>query len=187
MKLVIAMLFFSGLYALSSYYSRSISLKIISITTLIALSSLVYFSFESFRGWPTREVPRSGYVLHIEIIQPNREFAGAIYVWVIDESDKKVEGLLNKLITYEYEIKPAPRSYYLPYTKESNKMFGDAKKKIEDGFLVKIEGIEGEGEDSSQQGQSSSDKKGKGKSKGDTHMYEVPSLRILSPDEVLKK
>lgn len=181
LKLVIGLLIFSIVYALQLYFNKSIWLKVLAITILFIISSMAYFSFDTYKGWPTSEKLSKGLIYDIEISQPSKDFPGAIYVWAVP-ADKKELTYFEKIVTYVYEFNNAPRAYYFPYTKKSSKLFGDAQKKLKEGFVVTVEGEAGEGEGV---------EKGKGKDKpqnsGDAHDYEVPSLVIQSPDNMIRK
>jgi len=185
LKLVSALIIFSIVYVFQLYFNRSLILKILSISIMFAISSLVYFSFETYKGWPTREKITKGYLIDAEVLQPDshQNFPGAIFVWVV--SQNKELAWYEKLFTYQYEITPAPRSYYLPYSKNGDKKFSDAKKKLKDGYVIEIT-------DGSEMGEQQDGKNGK-KAKqlnnsGDSSVdYDVPNLLIISPDNMLHK
>lgn len=181
LKLVIGLLLFSIVYALQLYFNKNIWLKIVAITILFVISSMAYFSFETYKGWPTSDKLPKAMVYDIQITQPSKNFAGAIYVWAVPAEQKKLT-FIEKIVTYIYEFKNAPRAYYVPYTKATGKLFGDAQKKLKQGFVVTVEGEAGEGEGT---------ERGKGKYKdqngGDARDYDVPNLLITSPDNMLRK
>lgn len=182
MKLVIGLLIVSCLYVLQLYFNRSISLKIVVVTSMFMLSSMTYFSFDSYKGWPTKEPIVSGQLVDIQIVVPSSGSAGGIYMWVMD--DPMPRSFISRLFTYQFESLPAPRAYYIPYTKESDKTMSAVKRKIKDGFIVKVGGEEGDTGVEGGNGKKTGKKNG---NKGDALDYDVPNLQIISPDNILTK
>lgn len=180
MKLVIGLLLVSCLYVLQLYFNKNIWLKIFVVTSFFIVSSLTYFSFESYKGWPTTQRVASGYLVDVQIVTPSQGSAGGIYMWIVDEP--RAQTLIESFITYRFEHQPAPRSYYIPYSKQADKAMSAAKKKIKDGFVVKIEG---DGE--SVEGAIGNRTGKKGGNSGDAENYNVPNLQIISPNNILKK
>ena len=179
LSLVIILISFSILYVLQLIFNKFF-LKLIVITYLFLISSGIYFSFDTYKGWPSREKIERGMLVMSLTIEPSETQKGAIYLWVIPE--EKETGFL----TYDFGM-IAPRSYYIPYTKQSATKFAEANEKIKQGFLVMIEGEgseeEAEGEGSQQQEQGG----GTQRSNGEQENYNVPHLEIISPDNLMRK
>jgi len=183
-KLVVGLILFSVIFALQMYFNKSVWLKVASITILFIISSLAYFSFDTYKGWPSDErIPKS-VIYDIEIIQPSRNFPGAIYVWAVPESKELT--FLEKMVVYNYERRGAPRSYYVPFTKSTAKAFGDAQRKLKQGFVVTVdETADSGGGDSGNKGRKGPEKDKK--NGGDAQEYDVPALIITSPDNMIRK
>lgn len=185
-NLVIALLIFSCLYVLQLFFNKSIFVKLINITFLFVFSSLIYFSFETYKGWPSKIKIPKGYLVSVMIIQPTQGSPGGIYAWVVHTEEKDLN-TFERLITYKFDVQPSPRSYYIPYSKSANKAFGDAEQKMKEGNIVLIDGQgePSEGQDGQGEG-GTKDKKGMSNS-GDATEYKVPNLTIISPESILKK
>lgn len=182
MNLVYALIVFSLLYVLQLYFNRNVFLKIITVTYLFLISSALYFSFETYKGWPTQQTIKKAYLVSVEIIQPSKEFPGAIYLWVYDQPEENTNSILN---VFSYSDKNAPRAYYLPFTQGASDNFTEAKKQIENGMVVELNGeakqpVEGE----EQEGGENADGN---RSDSDVDDYKVPSIKIISPSEILRK
>jgi len=182
MNLVYALIVFSLLYVLQLYFNRNMFLKIITVTYLFLISSALYFSFETYKGWPTQHSIKKAYLVSVEIIQPSKDFPGAIYLWVYDQPEEKPNSIVN---IFSYSDKNAPRAYYLPYTQSSNDKFNEAKKQIENGMVVELNGeakqpVESEEQEGGDNGDGN-------RSDSDVDDYRVPSIKIISPSEILRK
>lgn len=182
MNLVYALIVFSLLYVLQLYFNRNVFLKIITVTYLFLISSALYFSFETYKGWPTQQSIKKAYLVSVEIIQPSKEFPGAIYLWVYDQPEENTNNIGN---IFSYNDKNAPRAYYLPFTQSSSDKFSEAKKQIEKGMVVELNGdvkqpVEGEEQEGGESGDGN-------KSDSDGDDYKVPSIKIISPTDILRK
>lgn len=184
LKLVIGLVIFCIVYAFQLHFNRSITLKVLSLSILFVIASLTYFSFETYKGWPTKERVGKGYVLDIEVADPNPalNFPGAIYVYVLPE--KKILNWYQRIITYQFDYDSAPRSYYIPYSKQSARKYSEAQKKLKDGYVVEIDGDkEGDGVE----GNVGSSKQIGSRNGGDAKDYDAPFLNIISPDTMIRK
>lgn len=176
MIFVIALVLFSLVYALQIYYQKLFFMKVVAVTLLFVISSGVYFSFDSYKGWPSSSNPVEGSeVLNIVVVEPTENSIGAIYVLV---NDKVVpQSFLNRMLDYRPDTPKAPRSYYIPYSKPTGAEYSEAGKKLKKGFKVTIG-------DNEKKAETEGDGSGGG---GDQKDYRVPSLKIISPQEVLAK
>lgn len=182
-SLVFVLISFSVLYVLQLVFNRFF-LKLAVITYLFLISSGIYFSFDSYKGWPSRDKIDRGMLVISLTVEPSETDKGAIYLWVIPE--EKETGFLEKILTYNFGM-IAPRSYSIPYSKQSASQFAEANEKIKQGYLVMIEGEEpdqqAEGEGNKQQEQGD----GTQRSNGEQENYDVPHLEIISPDTLMRK
>lgn len=177
--LVALMIAFSVLYALQLYYPKIGSLKILALTILFVVSSGIYFSFETFKGWPSDANPPEGSdVLGIMVVQPSGGSDGAIYVWVTHPVE--VPSAFDNMTSY---IPPGlvPRGYVLPYTEQAGEEYEAANKKLKKGFKVQI-GEPGNNRSADTEGNGEG-----GKGNGDEQEYKVPHLQVASPQESLRK
>lgn len=190
LNLVFVLLIFSIGIAFQMYFNRSFLLKILVITMLFIISSFTYFSIESYKGWPTYQTIKSGTLIFVKVEEPREEFKGAIYLWVIPDPHEK--SIIEKVFSYSVDI--APRAYQMPYTQNSASEFLEANEKIKQGFIVKIKekknqkgngnGKSADGDGNKEGINGTSDSNG---NSGDIENYSVPSLKIISPDEILRK
>lgn len=182
LSLVLVLITFSLLFVLQMMFNK-LFLKLILITMLFLISSGIYFSFDSYKGWPSRDRIDRGMLVTSLTIEPSVTEEGAIYLWVV--SEKKSLGFWGDFLHYDFGM-TAPRSYYIPYSKKAASKFAEANEKIKQGFIVMIEGdetkeaIDGEG-NQQQQG------KGTQSTTGEQENYEVPHLEIISPDTLMRK
>lgn len=182
LSLVAILLTFTLLYVSTFVFRKSLFLKLTIVTYLFLISSGVYFSFETYKGWPSKEKLTRGYLVYSLIIEPTKTEPGAIYYWAMPEEEEL--NFVQDFLTYKFELM-APRSYYLPYSKKAAGEFAEANEKIKEGYVVEIGG-----EETDQSGDGGKQKKGEGESSnasGDQENYDVPHLTIISPDEMLRK
>jgi len=181
-NLVYALIIFSLLYVFQLYFNRNVFLKIITVTYLFLISSAVYFSFETYKGWPTQQPIKKAYLAAVEIIQPTKESSGAIYLWVYD-----AERDMNMLQSiFGYNDTKAPRSYVIPYSQKSSDEFSDAKKKLEEGMVVELNGENKKGINNEEAKDGAPDEQGNA-SASYVEDYDVPRIKIIPPDQVLRK
>lgn len=183
-NLVIALV----IYALLSsplVYKRSLVIRLSTITYAFIVASLVYFSFETYKGWPTTEDPIKGKLVSVHIVDPRGRTPGAIYYWVTGDRDLSA---LEELYTYEPdELESPPRAHYVPYSKKTADMFREAQQALEDGMTVQIESM-GDPNEESASGKTGDGKPGKNEGNtGDSEDYNVPHFKILEPSQGLEK
>lgn len=183
----------AGLVALALLLSfnmlfKSVLLKIAIITYTFFISSLVYFSMETYKGWPTVQRAEVGQIIAVSIVEPHGKRPGGIYFWAVET---ETEGdWTERLYTYKTDLPEAPRAYWIPYSKDGAKKFKEAQDALKEGKVVLIENEEqsstdGSGDSEGKEGDGSSSKRKSGDSS--TENYDVPKLRIESPDNILKK
>lgn len=182
MNLVYALIIFSLLYVLQLYFNRNIFLKIVTITYLFLISSAVYFSFETYKGWPTQQSIKKAYLIAVEIIQPSDKDKGAIYLWVYDE--ERDMNILQSV--FGYSDSKAPRSYTIPYSQQTSDEFTEAKNQLEAGMVVELYGDKKKGIGNEEAKGGEPDDKGN-TSASYVESYDVPRIKIISPDQILRK
>ncbi len=182
MNLVYALIVFSLLYVLQLYFNRNIFLKIVTITYLFLISSAVYFSFETYKGWPTQQPIKKAYLVAVEIIQPSDKGEGAIYLWVYDE--EREMNILQSI--FGYSDSRAPRSYTIPYSQKASDEFTEAKKQIEEGMVVELDGEKKKGNGNEEAKDGEPDEQGNA-SASYVEGYDVPRIKIIPPDQILRK
>ncbi len=175
-----ASIFFAVSFAFMIYYSKLFWLKIVTITLLFAIVNMIYFSFDTIKGWPSHDKITKGQLVFVEIVEPTETYNGAIYLYVRLEPVE--EKWYSKYLSYIYWDSQAPRSYYIPFTEQSSKSMREAKEAMENGFIVEIEGetaeADGKGEASGEDGNGGERPDG-----GDSENYKVPHLKLVDPRE----
>ena len=186
LSLVAILLTFTLLYVSTFVFHRSLFLRLTIVTYLVLISSGIYFSFETYKGWPSKDKLVHGYLIYSVTIEPSKEEPGAIYFWALPEEEDL--NIVKDFLTYKFEL-TAPRAYYLPYSKKAAEKFGEANEKLKQGFVVEIGGNEPQNE-SDQNGDGNDPQDGESGSSsgsGEQEKYDVPHLTIISPDEILRK
>lgn len=172
---------FAVSFAFMIYYSRLFWLKIVTITLLFAIVNMIYFSFDTMKGWPSHDKITKGQLVFVEIVEPTETYDGAIYLYVRLEPAE--ETWYSKYLHYTYWDSQAPRSYYVPFTEQSSKTMREAKEAMENGFIVEIEGetaeSDGKGQKTETEAKSGSDLP----DGGDSQDYNVPHLKLVDPRE----
>lgn len=184
----------AGLVALALLLSfnmlfRSVALKVAIITYTFVISSLVYFSLETYKGWPTVQRADVGQIIAVSIVEPRGQRPGGIYFWAVELEDEY--DWIEKIYTYKTDLPEAPRGFWIPYSKDAAKKFKEAQEALMEGKVVLIEGDEQTSGDG-QGDNAEADKEGKARGEkraGDSNVedYDVPQLRIESPENLLKK
>ncbi len=177
--LVLILLAFSSLFTIQLFFDKW-QLKLATITFLFVISSGVYFSFETYKGWPTNEKVDSGYLLSSLIINPSAVDPGSIYFWVVGKEEPKLT-YVQSIFTYTFEFLNSPRSYRIPYSEEAAEKFAMAQQKLLEGYIVEMGPGASEGQEGAEEGD------GKIKGFGDKEDYEVPHLEIISPEQLMRK
>ncbi len=177
-----ASILFALSFAFMIYYNKSFWFKISTITLLFAIVNMIYFSFDSLKGWPSHEKITKGQLVYVEIVEPTETYDGAIYVYV--RVEPKEHSWYSKYVNYIYWDSLAPRSYYIPYTTQSSSKMREAKEAMEKGYIVEIgeesTGSNGEGESSSDAEEGNGGELPDG---GDSENYRVPHLKLVDPRE----
>jgi hypothetical protein len=180
--IITAGILFAVSFAFMLYYSKWFWLKITTITLLFAIVNMIYFSFDSIKGWPSHDKIHKGQLVYVEIVEPTETYKGAIYLYVRIENEEK--SWLDNYINYYYWDANAPRSYYIPYTEKSSQSMREAKEAMEKGYIVEVEGDsaeqqnQGNGEPSEDNGNGTEQPDG-----GEADDYKVPHLKLVDPRE----
>lgn len=160
----------------------------------VAAVTAVSLSFESYKGWPSQEHIIKGRLKAVDIVHPGVNTNGHIYVWVYGESAGESKGWVSTFL-YQYPDY-APRNFVLPYTKQSAKKFSAAKKALDNGDIVEIDGQNGAGVAGGDGSVGDASNKGKAAlsaedtasgGKGDTDTGDDYSLKITPAESVLRK
>lgn len=174
----------ASLIAIAFYWNNWL-IKFFAITVFVVLANTVYFSLDGVKGWPAEE-PREvkGILASVVVVNPSSEDKGGIYISLFPKLPKK---------WYEYEYpRVAPKTYYVEYSNNRAAEFEKAKKAMQEGREVRINGIpplnsDGSGKD--YDGEETSDvsqmienmiKKFLPKQK-DTYRPNIPDVEILAP------
>ncbi len=148
----------------------------------------IAFSYSDVKGYPTdAALPKKARVIAVDIREPYQEYKGAIYVLlnVIEEYPRK----FWTAPFYVVMITDQPRLYALPYTKRNQSQFERARRQIQDGNIVEIDGDgneEGKGNGSngtttSNSGTSADGQTGAESGGIDTNYGPKPKLRAVDP------
>lgn len=181
-SLVIILLIFSLLFITYLYFPKSNVIKLVVGTYLIIISSGIYFSFETYKGWPTIERGMSGIMVMSVVVEPTQDFEGAIYIWVLPK-EKEVHWL-KRIYSYTPSHGATPRVFQIPYSDKAASDFNQANDQIKEGYLIEIDdsgnpaegGTEGKNQET-----------GNGERGGDQEGYDVPHLKLISPDTINRK
>jgi hypothetical protein len=128
-----------------SLYWNNFHTKFASIALFIILANCVYFSLDGVKGWPAEEPSEvKGTIASVVIVNPSESFEGAIYVGVFLSEE-------NKWYEYDYP-RISPKTFYVKYSNNRAAEFDKAKKAMQEGKEVHIDGIppmesQGEGEE----------------------------------------
>lgn len=186
MNLVLLLIGFAILYTLQIFIARSFTLKFFVVTYLFVVSSAIYFSFDSFKGWPSDEKIHKAYLLAVHIVQPSPQNKGGIYVWTLEE--RKEPRIFEKL--FGLNNVDVPRSYYLPFSTKGEQAFAEAENQLKKGMFVILDGDlpenKGEGEQQSE-GNNQNATQGDGDAVDSGEEYNGPRITIVSPEEVMRK
>jgi hypothetical protein len=94
----------------------------------------MYFSLDGVKGWPAEEPNEvKGILASVVIVNPSSDDAGGIYISLFPKMTRK---------WHEYEYpREAPKTYYVEYSNDRAAEFELAKKAVEEGKEVRINGI----------------------------------------------
>lgn len=184
-NLVIVLVIYAIL-STAQMYRKSLLLKLAAVTYMFAIASIVYFSFETYKGWATVEKPVKGELISVYIVDPRGREPGAIYFWVVGKDDPEFPEWLYK---YAPEEEDPPRAHITPYSKKKADKFREAQQALEDGMNVTIESMEdARGEADPSKAKPGPKKPGaKDGNGGDVDEYDVPHFSIEDPSQQLEK
>lgn len=169
--IVFAALVFSIAFSLMIYYNKSIGLKIVTVAALFFLSNLLYFSFETYKGWPSEQsLPKKGKLISSMVDEPSENYSGSIYLWISYEAE---HGFFQRIFNYRYAYSEAPRGYRIRYDKSLSKRLQQAKEAAQNGFVVEIEMLKKRG--------SSFD------NASETEQYDIPEITFVDPRDINRK
>lgn len=188
--LLIAALFVATITAVSFYWNNKI-IKFVVIALFVFLANTIYFSLDGVKGWPAEE-PKEvhGILASVVVVNPSSDDAGGIYISLFPKTVKK---------WYEYEYpREAPKTYYVEYSNDRAAEFELAKKAMEEGKEVRINGIppkNGKGSSDDSDGQETDNIVGTIQNlvkkllpkQRDTYKPDIPDVEILAPSVPLEK
>lgn len=165
----IALILFFSFGAILTFYlifgsHRHLLLRLAFLAGFAIVSSAIFFSFESFKGWPAEEFPEVGYVHKIMVDIVNEK----IYVLMVPDETPKP---WYNLVLYSQD-KNIPRLFLYPdYSDELAEKFKKAAEQMRDGYVVEF------------RLQTQYRSSGDGEFQGDF----APELIVTPPNEVLTK
>lgn len=136
--IIIVLLILTLLISLQFYFNTNLLLKLAVVTYLFIISSVAYFSFDSYFGWPTPERIKAIRVVAVEVVEPAPNKEGAIFVWGYNYKFPQGEKPTSWMDIANYDGDGQPRAYRLEYTKERGDDMQNAKKKLQKGAHVYI-------------------------------------------------
>lgn len=182
--LLIMALFAAFATAISFYWNNKV-VKFIVIAMFVFLANIIYFSLDGVKGWPAEEPKEvKGILASVVVVNPSSDDAGGIYISLFPTLPKK---------WYEYVYpREAPKTYFVEYSNDRAAEFELAKKAMEEGKEVRINGIP------PKTGKGSADNPDGGEAdtivgtienlmkkllpkQEDTYKPEVPDVEILAP------
>lgn len=127
--LVIFYLLLAILTGISLTYPNQKILKYISITGMFVLASMIYFTLDNYKGWPTSDTPHRGAkIASIEIREPVDSVKGMIFIWIYEKG--------NNDSFFYVPFGDTPKAFIVDYTEESSKAFAKAKEKLYNGYQL---------------------------------------------------
>ena len=175
---------FAVSFAIMLYYNKVFWFKLSTVTLLFAMANMIYFSFDSMKGWPSDQKIAKGELIFVHIVEPTETYKGAIYVYVREEMTERE--WYDKYISYFYWDGNAPRSYFIPYTKRTSKEMREAKDAMEKGYIVEITGESAETQGNGQDNTDANNSNGTDTYQPDAGInenYKVPHLKLIDPRE----
>lgn len=195
--LVAALIVFSLMYAIQLYYNKSFFLKLINITVIVFISSAVYFTFETYKGWPTTESIREKARIYSVIITPPVEGVHKGGIYYLAKERKKEPTVLEKIFRYMSPLPDSPRIYFTEYTEQEERLFSRAQEALEEGHIVYMNPPKKEAKKKSNEdggkggGEGSNVNDGADKQKANQNNekepddYDAEKIEIRSPDDFL--
>lgn len=136
--IVTAAILFAISFSLMIFYSKKLLWKLTTVATMFLLANLIYFTFDTLKGWPTVEhLPRKGQLIWAIVNEPKENDPGSIYLWVVYDTHSD-EHWFSKYFTYQPDAS-SPRSFSLPYSKQSAQKVDEAQQALQEGFTVEFE------------------------------------------------
>lgn len=131
--LLVIALIVAGLVAVSYYWNNKWT-KILVVTLFVFLANAVYFSLDGVKGWPAEEPTEvKGMLASVVIVNPTPDDDGGIYISLFPTMTQK---------WYEYVYpRTAPKTYFVEFSNDRAAKFEMAKKAMEEGKEVRINGI----------------------------------------------
>lgn len=184
--IVFAAILFAISFSLMIYFPRLLPLKLSTVAILFAIANLIYFGFDSIKGWPaTDHLPKKGQLIWGTVQEPNEDNPGAIYLWII--SDQEELSWYQKIVTYDPQ-EPAPRAYKIKYNKKTASRLQEAKQAMEQGFSVELNPSEGEtGEGEATGKDEAKPDEAAGGERGSAVEEEMPRFDLVDPRESMGK
>lgn len=122
-----------SIMAIAFYWNDWIT-KFTVLAFCVVLANSVYFALDGVKGWPAEEPTEvKGLLASVVIVGPSPEKPGGIYVGIFLNMPKA---------WYQYEYtRVAPKTFYVEYSNSRAAQFQKAKKALEEGKQVQINGI----------------------------------------------
>lgn len=163
--------------------------KCVVVVGLFVAASAVYFSFESYKGWPSdQRRPDTVTLLWVEIYEPKGSDPGHIVIMVRSDSTsiREESGIFDYVPLYD-----APRLYEVPYDREAATFYSKAQEAIMGGNVVTLENGGGGSSVDGARGEAEAGDAAEGDGGGDAALdyldRDDTTMRIVSPFEVLRK
>lgn len=189
--LLLMMGLFVALYIAGSFYYDNWINRFAVITLLVCLANAIYFSLDGVKGWPAEEpVEVKGLLASVVVVNPSSDDPGGIYISLFPTLPQK---------WYEYVYpREAPKTFFVEYSNDRAAKFELAKKAMEEGKEVRINGIPpkngtgsseqpAEGEDSNVSDVIGNFMKKFLSKERDTYKPEIPDVEILAPSVPIEK
>ncbi len=106
--------------------------KIVVLTILTLGLWGINHSFESYKGWPSTDIPTSGRVVSANIVT-----GVGIYVLTFEDQRDNIPTWWDKL---QYIPDESPRLYKLPYSKAEGDHWEEVQGKLGRGYIVRFKG-----------------------------------------------
>lgn len=189
--LLLMMGLFVALYIAGSFYYDNWINRFAVITLLVCLANAIYFSLDGVKGWPAEEPAEvKGLLASVVVVNPSSDDPGGIYISLFPTLPQK---------WYEYVYpREAPKTFFVEYSNDRAAKFELAKKAMEEGKEVRINGIPpkngtgsseqpAEGEDSNVSDVIGNFMKKFLSKERDTYKPEIPDVEILAPSVPIEK
>jgi len=188
--ILLAFAFLTVFITAVALYSNALIMKFIAVAMMTIVASGVYFSLDNVKGWPAEEpIEVKGVLASVVVVNPSPQDneKGGIYISLFPTLPKK---------WYDYEYpRTAPKTFFVEYSNDRAAKFELAKKAMEEGKEVRINGIppmqgtgEGEeGDDESLEGMINGIMKKLLPKQKDTYKPNVPNVEIVEQTEAPQK